>query len=137
LLERDPAALFIANRTGARAEGLARQFQRGGVEIAGGGYDDLSGRVFDLMINATSASLAGELPPLPEGIQADGAWAYDMMYGRETPFMAWAGARGARVTDGLGMLVEQAAESFFIWRGVRPDTAPVIAAVRASLAVGA
>lgn len=137
LLERDPAALFIANRTGARAEGLARQFQRGGVEIAGGGYDDLSGRVFDLMINATSASLAGELPPLPEGIQADGAWAYDMMYGRETPFMAWAGARGARVADGLGMLVEQAAESFFIWRGVRPDTAPVIAAVRASLAVGA
>lgn len=82
------------------------------------------------MINATAASLAGDLPPLPEGIYAPGALAYDMMYGRETPFMAAARAQGARVADGLGMLVEQAAEAFFVWRGVRPETAPVIALLR-------
>jgi shikimate dehydrogenase len=83
------------------------------------------------VINATSAGLAGELPPLPAGLFAPGAFAYEMVYGRVTPFMAMARAAGAQVADGLGMLVEQAAESFLVWRGVRPDTVPVLAALRA------
>ncbi|MDD2915816.1 MAG: shikimate dehydrogenase [Gallionella sp.] len=86
---------------------------------------------FNIIINATSTGLTDEMPPLPSGIFAPGALAYDMMYGRETPFMKFARAQGAQVADGLGMLVEQAAEAFYIWRGVRPDTAPVIAALRA------
>ena len=86
---------------------------------------------YDLLINATSTGLTNEMPPLAAGVFAPGALAYDMMYGRETPFMKFARANGAAiVADGLGMLVEQAAESFFIWRGVRPETAPVIAALR-------
>ena len=86
---------------------------------------------FDLLINATSTSLSDEMPPQPPTIFAPGALAYELMYGRETPFMKFAREHGAAVvTDGLGMLVEQAAESFFIWRGVRPQTAPVIAALR-------
>jgi shikimate dehydrogenase len=96
------------------------------------GYEALAGRSFDLVVNATSAGLAGELPPLPAGLFAPGAFAYEMVYGRVTPFMAMARAAGAQVADGLGMLVEQAAESFLVWRGVRPDTAPVLAALRAS-----
>ncbi len=102
------------------------------------GYPSLQGRHFDIIINATSASLAtpdelfgfGSTPDLPKNIFAPGALAYDMMYGRETPFMKFAREHGARVADGLGMLVEQAAEAFYIWRGVRPDTAPVIAELR-------
>ncbi|PJC05064.1 MAG: shikimate dehydrogenase, partial [Gallionellales bacterium CG_4_9_14_0_8_um_filter_55_61] len=82
------------------------------------------------VINATSAGLTDSEVPLPKGIFAPNALAYDMMYGRETPFMAFARQQGAEVADGLGMLVEQAAEAFFIWRGVRPDTKPVIAALR-------
>ena len=85
---------------------------------------------YDLIINATSSGLSDEMPPLPPGIFAPGALAYDMMYGRETPFMRFAREHGAQVADGLGMLVEQAAEAFYIWRGVRPDTAPIIAALR-------
>jgi len=96
----------------------------------GWGYTDVSGR-FDLVINATAASLAGDLPPLPAGLFAEGALAYDMMYGKDTPFLAFARSEGARCADGLGMLVEQAAEAFFLWRGVRPATAPVIAMLRA------
>jgi shikimate dehydrogenase len=84
------------------------------------------------VINATSSGLADELAPLPTGVFADGALAYDMMYGRDTPFMKFARTHGAVVADGLGMLVEQAAEAFFIWRGVRPDTAPVIAQLRSA-----
>ena len=87
----------------------------------------------DLIINATSASLAGELPPIPDSLIKPGhTWCYDMMYGaEETPFNRWARERGAaRCIDGLGMLVEQAAEAFALWRGVRPDTAPVLAALR-------
>jgi shikimate dehydrogenase len=95
-------------------------------------YEEIAGQQFDLIINATSSGLSDELPPLPPGIFAPGALAYEMMYGRETPFMKFAREHGAAVvSDGLGMLVEQAAESFFIWRGVRPETAPVIAALRA------
>lgn len=96
-------------------------------------YDELDGQKFDVVINATSSSLSNEMPPLPPGIFVPGALAYDMMYGKETPFMKFAREHGAAVvTDGLGMLVEQAAESFWWWRGVRPETAPVIEALRLS-----
>jgi len=91
--------------------------------VTGGGYGDIQGP-FDVVINATSASLGGDLPPLPAGVFAPGAAAYDMMYGKgDTPFLAFARQQGAtRLADGLGMLLEQAAESFFLWRGLRPDT---------------
>jgi shikimate dehydrogenase len=127
LLEGRPGSLVIANRTAAKATGLAEQFG-----CAGGGFDALRDQAFDLVVNATSASLAGDAPPLPESVFAPGALAYDMMYGRETPFMQAARAAGAHVADGLGMLVEQAAEAFFVWRGVRPETGPVIAMLRVS-----
>ncbi|MFY9316217.1 MAG: shikimate dehydrogenase [Burkholderiales bacterium] len=126
LLERRPAALRIANRTVRRAEELARLF----MGVQGVGFRELAGQSFDLVINATSAGLANEAPALPPGVFAPGAFAYDMLYGRETPFLAMARAAGAAASDGLGMLVEQAAESFLLWRGVRPDTAPVLAALR-------
>jgi shikimate dehydrogenase len=126
VLERGPAVLKIANRTARRAEELADLFQ----DVTGGGFGDLAGEFYDLLINATSAGLANEAPQLPKGIFAPGAFAYDMVYGRDTPFLALARAAGAVTSDGLGMLVEQAAESFLLWRGVRPDTAPVLAALR-------
>jgi shikimate dehydrogenase len=129
LLEARPAALVVANRTVPRAEELARTF---GAPVVARAFDALGGEQFEVVVNATSASLAGEAPALPAGIYARDAVAYDMMYGKgETPFLANARAHGAaRLADGLGMLVEQAAESFFIWRGVRPDTAPVLALLR-------
>ena len=129
VLEQQPAKLVIANRTIGKAQQLAQSF-RGGVEA--GTYAALAGTQFDLVVNATSASLAGQLPPLPHGVFARGALAYDMMYGiGETPFLAFARAEGAAtLADGLGMLVEQAAESFFIWRGLRPDSAPVLKLLR-------
>lgn len=131
LLEEGPAELFIVNRTAAKATDLARSFADAGAGVVdGGGYESLAGKNFDVVINATSASLGGELPPLPDDILAPSAWAYDMMYGRETPFTAFARIRGARVADGLGMLVEQAAEAFHLWRGVRPETGPVIQLLR-------
>jgi shikimate dehydrogenase len=125
LLEQMPAGVFVANRTATKAVELAEVF---GIE--GGGFDALAGRAFDLVINATSAGLADAALPLPVAVFAPGCLAYDMLYGRETPFMAQARAAGATVADGLGMLVEQAAEAFFVWRGVRPDTAPVLAELR-------
>jgi shikimate dehydrogenase len=100
-------------------------------EIVAKNYAELSDEQFDVVINATSGGLSGEMPPLPPTIFAHNALAYDMMYGRETPFMKFAREHGAQVADGLGMLVEQAAEAFYSWRGVRPDTAPAIAALRA------
>ncbi len=121
------AALTVANRTPAKARALAARF---GCE--GSAYAELAGQSFDLIVNATSAGLAGEAPGLPEGLLREGVLAYDMVYGRETPFLAAARSAGARASDGLGMLVEQAAESFFLWRGVRPDTAPVLARLRAA-----
>ena len=134
LLDSRPAALTIANRTVSKARELAGRFAglAAGVPLDACTFDELAGERFDLVINATAASLAGELPPLPPGIYAEGALAYDMMYGRgDTPFMRAARADGAiRVADGLGMLVEQAAESFALWRGLRPDSAPVLAALR-------
>jgi len=125
LLDQSPAATIVANRTAAKAAELATAF---GIE--GGGFESLAGRAFDLVINATSAGLSDATLPLPEGVFAPGCLAYEMLYGRETRFMAQARAAGAAVADGLGMLVEQAAEAFFVWRGVRPDTAPVLAELR-------
>lgn len=127
LLETAPANLTVVNRTEEKAH-LLRDFFP---DIETGGYDALAGRSFDLIINATSSGLSNELPPLPAKAFAEEALAYDMMYGRETPFMQLASQQGAHVADGLGMLVEQAAEAFFLWRGVRPKTAPVIAQFRA------
>jgi len=127
LLGAGPQRLVIANRIAGKARALA---QRGGA-AAGLGYDELGGAQFDLLINATSAGLAGEAPPLTAAAFAPGALGYEMVYGRDTPFLAMARAAGADACDGTGMLVEQAAESFLLWRGLRPDTAPVIAALRA------
>ncbi|MGQ4879180.1 shikimate dehydrogenase [Billgrantia sp. LNSP4103-1] len=132
LLASRPASVLIANRTPAKATALAQDFADLG-EIGGGGFDAVTGP-FDLVINGTSASLAGELPPLPDQLFAEDATAYDMMYGAEpTVFLRWAEARGGRTLDGLGMLVEQAAESFFLWRHKRPETGPVREALRRSL----
>lgn len=122
------AQLVVTNRTADKAVELAAKFPAH--TIHGCGYDELGGIRFDVVINATSAGLTDSEIPLPPTIFAPGALAYDMMYGRETPFMKFAREHGVRVADGLGMLVEQAAESFFIWRSVRPATAPVIAALR-------
>lgn len=131
LLDERPAAVMIANRSVDKAETLVEVFA-GRTRLETGGFDDLPGRSFDLVINGTSASLQGELPPLPDGLFNDDALAYDMMYGGErTPFLRWAAAqRAAQLADGLGMLVEQAAESFHIWHGKRPDTGQVIAKLR-------
>ncbi|MBY0575410.1 MAG: shikimate dehydrogenase [Gallionellaceae bacterium] len=123
------AKLTVANRTPDKARQLAAAFAAQGL-ISVSNYEDLRGRQFDVVINATSSGLSDEMPPLPEDIFAGNALGYDMMYGRETPFMAFAREHGARVADGLGMLVEQAAEAFFLWCNVRPETAPVIAALR-------
>ena len=135
LLLEAPKSLTIANRTADKAHALATQFAAyaGACTLNAQGYAALAGQQFDIIINATSAGLNDsmpDLPDLPEGLYATGALAYDMMYGRETPFMKHAQAAGATVADGLGMLVEQAAESFLIWRGVRPATTPVIDALR-------
>jgi shikimate dehydrogenase len=135
LIEHAPALLVVANRTEAKAEHLVRMaFERKGplCNLEWRSYSHLAKDSFDLVINATSASLAGELPPLPGSIFAPNSLAYDMMYGKDsTPFMKFSQEHGtAHVSDGLGMLVEQAAESFFIWRNVRPQTAPVIAMLK-------
>jgi len=134
LLGERPATLAIANRTEQKAHGLAVQFGplAGAAQLSGAGYEAVSGQAFDLVINATSASLADQVPPVPPGVFASGSLAYDMVYGdRARIFLAYALAHGAAQTaDGLGMLVEQAAESFFLWRGVHPDTAPVRALLR-------
>src|SRR3569833_1069840 len=131
LLAEQPARLFVANRAVDRALDLAAQFARVGA-VEGGGRMDLPGQQFDLVSNASAASLHGELPPLPDGLLCPGACCYDMMYGAApTPFVTWARARGAaQALDGLGMLGEQAAESFHLWRGVRPETRAVIAQFR-------
>ena len=128
LLEQQPAALVIANRTVSRAQELADLFGHG-VTVCS---FEAANTPFDLVINATAASLAGELPPLSANAFNATTLAYDMMYGRDTPFLSFASTQGAATADGLGMLVEQAAEAFFVWRGVRPDTAAVIASLRAT-----
>ena len=126
--------ITIVNRTPERALALAAAFP--GRRIAVATFDQLDGQVFDVIVNATSAGVAGESVPVPAGTLCHTRLAYDMMYGAvPTPFLRAAAEAGAPVTsDGLGMLVEQAAEAFFLWRGVRPETAPVLAALRERLA---
>tara|TARA_R110000787_G_scaffold78716_2_gene172097 strand:+ start:12500 stop:13342 length:843 start_codon:yes stop_codon:yes gene_type:complete len=135
VLNVQPAAVVLANRTATKASILAAEFADLG-PIQGGSYDELANATpFDLIINGTSASLAGALPPVPGELVNSNCCCYDMMYGPQpTVFMAWAQATGAgHVADGLGMLVEQAAESFALWRGTKPDTRPVIATIRTEL----
>ena len=125
-LETAVARLVIANRTVSKARALAERFHG----ITACGYEELAGERFDLIVNATSAGLAGEAPPVPPHVLKGARLAYDMVYGRDTPFLAAARHAGVRAADGLGMLVEQAAESFFLWRGVRPATRPVLEKLR-------
>lgn len=136
-LSEQPQTLVIANRTVDKAEQLARQFADLGPVVASG--FDWIGAPVDLIVNGTSASLAGELPPIAASlIQPGHTCCYDMMYGAgPTAFNRWAAEQGAaRTLDGLGMLVEQAVEAFHLWRGVRPDSAPVLAELRRQLAAG-
>jgi len=137
LLDAKPARLVVANRTPQKAERLAERLRHarglGMALLSASGYAELTGQEFDLIVNSTSASLNDTVPELPDGVFARDCLAYDMMYGKGlTPFLEKALTQGAaRLADGIGMLVEQAAESFFIWRGVRPQTGPVIAALKA------
>ena len=132
LLAERPAQLVIANRTAAKAVELSLRFSDLG-RVSGCGFADLAGRRFDLIVNATAAGLHDAVPPLPDGVLATDGWCYDLMYGKEpTAFVRWGREHGATHSlDGLGMLVEQAAESFHLWRGVWPETKPVIEALRA------
>ena len=133
LLDQEPALLVIANRTLDRALEMQRKVEQRDVlsrTVSAQTYESLEGLSFDIIINATSAGLTDSTLPIPPGIFAADALAYDMMYGRETPFMQFARREGAQVADGLGMLVEQAAESFYLWRDVRPDTRTVIEKLR-------
>ena len=131
LLQAGVPKVTLVNRTASKAQRLAARFSRIG-PIEGGGFELLEGKRFDLLINATSLSLQGKVPPLSPGILKPGAVCYDLMYSDEpTPFVRWGREHGAETSvDGLGMLVEQAAEAFRIWRGVRPETRPVIEALR-------
>lgn len=132
LLAERPATLTVVNRTLEKAEMLVQRFTpvAASCGLSACGYEALGETRFDLVINATSAGLAHGMLPLPQTLFAPDALAYEMVYGKITPFMQFAQSHGAHVADGLGMLVEQAAESFFVWRGVRPQTAPVIEMLR-------
>lgn len=134
ILESGPASLTVANRTIARAVSLGEQFGDTG-PVEAGGYEDLGTRGFNVVINATSASMRGELPPVPPTAFVAGCLAYELVYGKGlTPFLRLARDAGsACLADGVGMLVEQAAEAFEWWRGVRPATAPVIRALTVPL----
>lgn len=127
ILAQQPATLVVANRTLHKAQ---KMVDKAADKVAACTFEGLKNQSFDLIINATSTGLTDTALPIPDTIFAKDCLAYDMMYGRETPFMAQARAAGAQVADGLGMLVEQAAEAFYLWRGVRPQTAPVIAQLR-------
>ena len=133
LLAQGPRTLIIANRTQSRADALAARFAAAG-PVAAVAPAALDGRRFDIVINATSIGLGSEVPRAlwPEGLFAPGALGYDLVYANTTtPFLAWAREQGAtRTADGLGMLIEQAAESFLLWRGVRPETRPVFSLMR-------
>ena len=133
-IQQKPSKLVIANRTLKRAQDLATDFSDiADIEVFE--FSQLEGQQFDIIINGTSASLSGELPPLPDNLLKSNSVTYDMMYGKDdTPFMKWSKDNNAsKVIDGLGMLVEQAAESFFCWRNIRPETREVINSIRASL----
>lgn len=131
LLAEQPVQLVIANRTAGKSAELALRFGDLG-PVSGCGFADLVGRSFDLIINATAAGLNDAAPSLPAGVLVADGWCYDLMYGHEpTAFVRWGREQGAaRSLDGLGMLVEQAAEAFHRWRGIWPETKPVIAALR-------
>ncbi|MES2130671.1 MAG: shikimate dehydrogenase [Pseudomonadota bacterium] len=136
LLDEIPGQLIIANRTPATADALVARFAPQAAhsqQLASCAFAGIAGR-FDIVINATSASLAQDLPPVPADAFGPGTLALDMMYGKApSRFMEFASDHGAVARDGLGMLVEQAAEAFYVWRGVRPDTADVLSHVRAHL----
>jgi shikimate dehydrogenase len=131
LVAENPASILVLNRTLARAEALQSDFAST-FELQTAAYDATPGQQYELVVNATAMSIAGEVPAISPDFLAPGCCCYDMMYGADnTAFMRWAEQQGAGlVLDGLGMLVEQAAESFYIWRGVKPQTADVIAALR-------
>jgi shikimate dehydrogenase len=135
LLGLEPAVVVIANRTPERAAALAAAFSDLGV-TQGVGFEEVGEEPFDLIINATSASLSGDIPPLPHSAVDSATVCYDLAYGNSaTAFVVWARQHGcAQALQGLGMLVEQAAESFELWRGVRPTTATVLAALEARAA---
>ena len=134
LLREQPETVVVANRTLEKALALVGHFEKLQTYalqgISARPYEALAGARFDILINATSAGLEGAMPPVREGFLAPGALAYDMVYARRTPFLEFAQQQGARVSDGLGMLVEQAAESFFVWRGVYPETRSAMAILR-------
>ena len=134
LLEQHPASLLITNRTASKAQQLALDFADLG-NIKGCGLDEIGESHFDIIINGTSASPQGKLPAVPASIFKTSSYSYDMMYAAQaTVFMQWSLDNGAaQVFDGLGMLVEQAAEAFYIWRGVKPETAGVIKQLRDAL----
>ena len=131
LLEEQPKRIIIANRTAVKAYALASGLREFG-PVAGCGLDELEGMRFDLIINGTAAGLDGKIPAIPDGMLAAGGWCYDMFYSTQaTAFQRWAHEHGAEhALDGLGMLVEQAAESFRLWRGILPETGPVIRLLR-------
>ncbi|HJW56664.1 MAG TPA: shikimate dehydrogenase [Burkholderiaceae bacterium] len=132
LLEQAPAELVVINRTISKAVELAYRFADKGCIVAGDAK--ALQRSFDIIINATSSSLVEEMPPLDSAVFAESSLAYDMMYAKEpTVFLRFASERGATIRDGLGMLVEQAAESFFVWRGVRVNTMPILASLRGKM----
>ncbi len=133
LLKQQPAEIIIANRTVSKAEVLCEKFSAYG-NLSASSFDELSGKSFDGIINGTAASLQGEVPPLPSNILNSDGWCYDMMYSSEpTAFVRWGNENGAAQSiDGLGMLVEQAAESFKLWRGVQPETTSIIKLLRES-----
>ena len=133
ILSEHPAGLVVANRTAARAHELVAEFADQSALLVASNFTELHAQ-FDIIINATSASLSAALPDIPSSLLGGQTFVYDMMYAAQpSVFMQWASEHGAVVRDGLGMLVEQAAESFFLWRGIRPDTASVYAWLRAQL----
>ena len=130
ILDCNPKKILLANRSKEKSLKLARNFLKYG-KVCGFGLDQIKSKPVDIVINATSASIDGNIPNIPKGV-VEGALCYDLMYGRETPFMKWANENSARkVSDGLGMLVEQAALSFSFWLGKNPQTKPVIESIRA------
>ncbi len=134
VLAEHPSQVVIANRTVSKAEELAAHFHDLG-DVQARSFEQLEGESFDVVINGTSASLSGDLPPLPTGLLNPNASCYDLMYGAEpTVFLKWAAQQGAvKLADGLGMLVGQAAEAFYMWRHIRPEVVPVITALRRQL----
>ena len=136
MLAQNPDAITIANRTVSKAKDICQHFSD--ERLSACSFDETTGQEFDLIINATSASLSGDLPPIPASIITTTMVCYDMVYGKnKTPFLQWAREQGAlKVIDGLGMLVGQAAVSFAIWRGVIPDVQPVIDVLRTAIKEG-